>query len=102
MKNESTLIEKLQKLPPRVWKSQKLLEWVNAYWDIEQTIEELKKANANNKHFSAIQYINIKKLVEHLTQSKKRLERKINNKLLLEKQHLKRRIKKWSDQIKIH
>lgn len=67
-------------------------ELIRVYQDLERTLRDLKKTY-DESAVTSIQYINVKKLIEQLSRSKKKLERKINNTLLLEKQQLKRRFK---------
>ena len=64
---------------------------MRVYTDLEKTIKGLK-ATSRREAECALLHIDVKKLIQQLSRSKKRLERKIGNTLLLEKQHLKRRL----------
>lgn len=70
----------------------KLNELVRVYHDLERTIRSLRASMEKNAE-SQLKQINVKALIIQLARSKRRLERKIGNTLLLEKQHLKRRLR---------
>lgn len=69
-------------------------ELVRVYEDLEKTLKGITESSVTiqDGHYS----INIRKLVEQLSRSKKRLERKIGNKILLERQNLRKRIKRFA------
>jgi hypothetical protein len=81
-------------------KKQYVKNLISTYKDLEITLIELKKIYkekiSNDKN---LQNINLKKLILQLSASKKRLERKIYNTLLLEKQHFKEKLLHITDQI---
>ena len=83
----------LYRLPPsrNGKKKEKVTDLMRVYTDLEKTIRGLK-ATAKRDAECALLHIDMKKLIRQLSRSKKRLERKIGNTLLLEKQHLKRRL----------
>jgi len=67
----------------------KLDELVKVYHDLEKTLRGLKAmAERAECHLGTI---NVRKLITQLSLSKRRIERKIGNTLLLDKRHLKRR-----------
>ncbi|MBI4405514.1 MAG: hypothetical protein HY537_15230 [Deltaproteobacteria bacterium] len=73
---------------------------LRVYQDLERTLKSLK-ANHNSHRtlsFSA-KGINIRKLITQLSRSKRRLERKIGNTILLEKQQLKRKIRVFASNL---
>lgn len=72
-------------------KSTKLKELVRVYEDLEKTIQGLRRTMERNAEHS-LKNINVRKLIVQLARSKRRLERKIGNTFLLEKQHLKKRL----------
>ena len=70
----------------------KFIELIRVYHDLEKTLKGLRKrVEKNSPH--GLSNINVRALIHQLTRSKRQLERKIGNTLLLEKQHLKRRLK---------
>lgn len=88
------LLKEVYERSPKLLQGGKLLELVRVYEDLEKTIRFLRKKQANGAHLSAsLESIDVKKLLAQLARSKKKIERKISNTILLEKQHLKRRIR---------
>jgi transposase len=76
----------------------RLGELIRIYQDLEKTLKELKKRYDKYEKLDArFAHLDLRKLIAQLSRSKKKLERKIGNTLLLEKQHLKRRIKVITD-----
>lgn len=72
----------------------KIDDLIRVYHDLEKTLKHLKEnAERNLAIESSLRQINVRKLILQLSRSKRRIERKIGNTLLLEKQHLKRRLK---------
>ena len=63
---------------------------VRVYQDLERTLRNLKQVHRGN---GSVPNINLKKLINQLSVSKKRMERKIGNTVLLEKQNFKNRIR---------
>lgn len=81
-------------------KNRKINELVRVYHDLEKTLKLLRKnAERNLALESSLRHINVRKLIAQLSRSKRRIERKIGNTLLLEKQHLKRRIRELTDSL---
>ena len=78
---------------PVLEKKRRLSELWLAYRDLDQTLVALR-ARARLPH--ALAPINVRKLIRQLARSKRQLERKIGNTLLIEKDHLKRRIQNLS------
>jgi hypothetical protein len=75
-------------------RNRKIDELLRVYHDVERTLKQLKKNAERNLAFdSSPHHINVRKLIAQLSRTKRRIERKIGNTLLLEKQHLKRRLK---------
>jgi len=68
-----------------------LHELVRVYHDLERTLQSLRRTVERNAEHS-LKNINVRKLMVQLARSKRRIERKIGNTLLLEKQHLKKRL----------
>lgn len=73
--------------------SKKLEELVRVYEDLENTLKILRRKGLTER--SPLHQINVRKLVAQLSRSKRRLERKISNTILLEKQVLKRRLRSF-------
>ena len=86
--------------PPRILRKPQLSELVRVYEDLEKTLRELKSTYA--KHEGVFTQINMRKLIDQLSRSKKKLERKIGNTILLEKQQLKRRIRQLTSNLGQH
>lgn len=84
-------LQKLHRNPPLLLKKRRINRLIQVYQDLEKTLRSLKQ-NTNGMLESQTA-INIRKLILQLSISKRRLERKIGNTLLIEKQHLKKRIK---------
>ncbi len=74
-------------------KSPKMDQLLRVYEDLEGVLKHLKKEGERRSQFGSHHSIDIRKLVDQLSRSKKKLERKIGNKLLLEKQTIKRRLR---------
>lgn len=75
-------------------KRPKVQDLVRAYQDLERVLKKLKRQQLTRRRiFSTDGRINIRKLIDQLSYSKKRLERKIGNTILLEKQRIKRSIR---------
>lgn len=74
----------------------KVTELVKVYRDVERLLSKLKKSIENSP--SEDPPIDLYKLMERLNQSKKKLERKIGNTILLEKQQIRKRFKKVKHQ----
>jgi hypothetical protein len=89
---KASLLKKIYDAPPSLLKRRKLHELLRVYQDLEKTLKSLKESAARSSDTS-LSNINVRKLILQLSRSKKRLERKIGNTLLLEKQHLKKRLK---------
>ena len=66
-------------------------ELIRIYQDLEQTLQGLRSRALPNE--TRLRTINLRKLIIQLARSKRRLERKIGNTILLEKQHLKDRLR---------
>jgi len=90
LKSRDSFLRKIYQTSPKVLKAPHLSELVKVYEDLEKTLRHLKK-NYGQDAVSAP--IDIRKLILQLSRSKKKLERKIGNTLLLEKEHLERRLK---------
>jgi len=76
----------------------KLKELIRVYHDLELTIGSLKAQLSRQRGSGCA--IDLQKLLGQLDKSQRTLKRKIGNTLLIEKQHLKRRIKvvlKWNE-----
>jgi hypothetical protein len=86
-----SLLEKVYDNSTLALKSKKIEELIRVYQDLEKTLKSLKASYEQNSAHS--NYINVKKLIDQLSRSKKKLERKIGNTVLLEKQHFKKRLK---------
>ena len=76
-------------------RTHKLLELVRVYQDLERTLRELKSVAGSRATVAALKHIDVRHLIVRLSQSKKRLERKIGNTLVLETDHMKRRIHRF-------
>ncbi len=74
----------------------KLMELVRVYQDLERTLRELKSV-AGNRAGAPLKHIDVRSLIDRLSQSKRRLERKIGNTLVLETDQMKRRIARFLD-----
>ena len=70
--------------------SKKLEELVRVYEDLENTLRVLRRKKLGSG--SPLGQINVRKLIVQLSRSKRTLERKISNTILLEKQLFKRRL----------
>ena len=88
---------------PKLLKRQGVLELVRAYEDLEKTLKGLKKTYGNAHMLeSSIHSINVKKLIDQLSRSKKKLERKIGNTLLLEKQQWEKKFRAMTSNLRKH
>ncbi len=67
----------------------KLSDLFKVYHDLEKTLTQLRKQAEKRLHRDMP--IDVKKLIRQLNRSKQRLERKIGNTILLEKQEMRRR-----------
>lgn len=83
------MLEKLYERSSRTIRTKGVDELVRVYEDLERTLKSLSKGST-----AAGYPINLRKLVEQLSRSKKRLERKIGNQLLLKRQNIRRKIKR--------
>ena len=68
----------------------KLSDLFKVYHDLEKTLVHLRKQAEKTSHRDVP--IDLKKLIRQLNRSKQRLERKIGNTILLEKQEMRRRL----------
>lgn len=91
---KNTFLRTISETSPRVLKRPGISELVKAYEDLEKTLRVLK-ANCERNFVgeSSLRHINVRKLITQLSRSKKKLERKIGNTILLEKQSLKKRVR---------
>jgi hypothetical protein len=81
-------------------KNGKINELVRVYHDLEKTLKQLRQTAEKNLALeSSLRHINVRKLITQLSRSKRRIERKIGNTLLLEKQHLKRRLQELTSNL---
>ena len=78
-------------IPPM--SNRKIHDLVQVYRDLESTLKHLKRNAERSLAMDSSPQINVRKLISRLSRSKKKLERKIGNTLLLEKQHFKRRLR---------
>lgn len=69
-------------------KDGKLTELIRVYQDLERTLKALK---ANAERSVVAESINIRKLIDRLSQSKRALEAKISEALATEKAHIRKR-----------
>ena len=91
-KTKASLLNKIYASPPALLKRRRLHELLRVYQDLEKTLKHLKQS-AERTTETSLAPINVRKLIVQLSRSKRRLERKIGNTILLEKQHLKKRIR---------
>lgn len=90
---ESALLKKLYKTtPPILLQHPKVVPVLRAYRDLEAVLRKLKR-RADLEESPLSKVIDLKKLIEQLYVSKRRLERKIGNTILLEKEKRQRRWK---------
>ncbi len=73
----------------RIMSDAKLSDLFKVYHDLEKTLAQLRKQA--EKHLHRDMPIDVKKLIRQLNRSKQRIERKIGNTILLEKQTMRRR-----------
>jgi hypothetical protein len=90
--NRKRLLRPIFRLAPKHLVEAKVHELVRVYHDLERTLSSLKRSRPGQK---AAPNINLKKLIHQLGISKKRIERKIGNTLLLEKHHLKTKLRNF-------
>lgn len=76
-------------------KKRNLQELVRVYQDLERTLRELKSLAGNHARISPLKHIDMRHLIDRLSQSKRRLERKIGNTLSLETDQMKRRLSRF-------
>lgn len=76
----------------------RLIELIRVYQDLERTLRELKAVAGSGGHLAALKHIDVRSLIKRLSNSKRRLERKIGNTLVLETDHMKRRISRFLHQ----
>lgn len=88
------MLEKIYGRSSRAIKTKSIDELLRVYEDLERTLRSIRRAGENN-----VYPINVRKLIDQLSRSKKRIERKIGNKILLKRQNLRRRIKRLADAI---
>lgn len=86
-------MRKLYETSPKILRAPRIAELVRVYHDLEKTLTGLKRSYNKIQSCESVGAINLMKLIEQLSRSKRRLERKIGNTILLEKQQLKRRIR---------
>ncbi len=94
---KESFLKMIYATPPRILKKPHLNELVRVYEDLEKTLRELKATYA--KHDGTFPQINMHKLISQLSRSKRKLERKIGNTILLEKQQLKRKIRQLTSNL---
>ena len=81
--------------------NQKIVEWLKAYIDVERTLKLLSQSYTHAGGLEArLRSINVRKLLDQLSLSKRRLERKIGNTILLERNHLRKRIRRFTSSIR--
>ena len=90
-KQKESFFKRIYETSPIHINRAKLNELLRVYEDLENNLKVLKRTVKRNSDPSLLN-INVKKLIGQLSRSKRRLERKIGNTLLLEKQYLKKRI----------
>jgi hypothetical protein len=76
-------------------RTRKLLELVRVYQDLERTLRELKSVAGNRAVATPLKHIDVSSLIDRLSQSKRRLKRKIGNTLVLETDQMKRKIHRY-------
>jgi len=91
----ASFLIRLSTLPPPLLKSPRVLELVAAYRDLERTLRELRRSRPDGQ----LAWIDMPKLIERLSHSKRRLERKISNTLLLETQQIKTKLRRLAQGI---
>ena len=79
----------------------KVKELIRLYTDVEKTLRGLQKNYLQRTTDSVLPRINVRKLVVQLAHSKKRIERKLGNTLLLEKQILRRKLKSLKANLRV-
>lgn len=77
-------------------KKPRIEQLLRVYEDVESLLRTLKQKESQMRGAHAI---DVRKLIEQLARSKKRLERKIGNTLLLEKHNIKRKIRGFASDI---
>lgn len=86
-----TLGKLVRDASPQVLSKARLEQLWRAYEDLERVMAALKKRRALLGEVS-LRSIDVTKLLDQLARSKRRLERKIGNTLLLEKEHLQKKL----------
>ncbi len=79
---KGSFLEKISSRSQVGLRSAKLHELIRVYQDLERTLRALKQ---NAERSVAAESINMRKLIERLSKSKRRLERKIGSSLLSKK-----------------
>ena len=74
----------------------RLTEWVRTYLDLDKTMGALFH---QSEKLEPMLRINVTRLIQQLSASKRKLERRISNRLLLEKHHLGMKIKGLTGQL---
>lgn len=91
------MLDRIYDRSSKVIKGKRMDDLIRVYEDLEKTLKTIRDTAGEGG--AAAYPINVRKLIQQLARSKKRLERKIGNKILLERQNLKRRIKRFADAI---
>lgn len=91
------MLDKIYGRSSKVIKGKRMDDLIRVYEDLEKTLKTIRDTAGEDGN--STYPINVRKLIEQLSRSKKRLERKIGNKILLKRQNLKRRIKRFADSI---
>ena len=76
----------------------KLSDLVGVYQDLEQTLKKLKTRSLLQVEHPLMQ-INIKELINQLSKSKRRIERKITSALLNERTQIVHQLDKWAPRL---
>lgn len=92
------MLEKLYGRSSKIVKAKGVEELVRVYEDLERTLKGICDVSVGGTADSNYP-IDVTKLIDQLSRSKKRLERKIGNKILLRRQSLRRRIRRFADAI---
>jgi len=79
-----------------VIRKSKLEQLLRVYEDVESVLRNLRQKEGQMDESSSI---DVRKLIEQLARSKRRIKSKIGNTLLLEKQNIKRRIKNFASDL---
>lgn len=76
----------------------RLSELVSVYEDLERTLRRLK-TNALQNSGNSLMQINVRKLIEQLSKSKRKIERKISSTLLNERTQIIHQLDKWTPRL---